>query len=301
MEHIDAILKIFETGQKAVNIECSFSEHEALIQVMKSFFELRRFAVLGKDDAMYDFMNVKNYLEFFADVSGSQVDLYEVIALFQLERLLLTKIAKLSTSEKRRVLIARGLMVNPELMVIEEPLLEVDRESSKIIVSAIEALSEKGIYILCTSNSFRTVSLLPGNSYHIKEGVLVPIFESLDFVPVGAENLASAVIEIKHEGRTLLVPVEDILFAESIDSVCHVYVKNSYVSTQFTLEELELRLKDYNFFRSHRSYLVNVGCVSEIQQWTRNSYVLVLKGLDGLEIPLSKRRYSDFKEQLHSA
>lgn len=249
-------------------------------------------------------MNVKDYLTFFCDITHSSLDLYDIVSSLKLERYLLIKISKLSRSIVKRVLLARALISNTSMIVFEEPLLEIDQESSKIIVSVIEQYLDKGTKILSTSNSFRSVTLLPGNSYLIKDNNLIPIYESLDLSLKENLNITDknkAIIEIKVEGKMLLVNIEDILFAESIDSVTNIFVKNSYIPTQFTLEELEKKLVDSYFFRCHRSYLVNMARVSEVQQWTRNSYVLILNSPSEMEIPLSKRRYNDFKALLHSA
>ena len=62
-----------------------------------------------------------------------------------------------------------------------------------------------------------------------------------------------------------------------------------------TLEELESKLKRFGFYRSHRSYLVNMQKVVEIVKWTRNSYSLKLNGMEDVRIPLSKGRIDDMK------
>ncbi|QIK57056.1 hypothetical protein G7059_03940 [Erysipelothrix sp. HDW6A] len=306
MTYLDEIINIFRKGQHIVNLECSPDDHDRLIKSFIPILDIDNSVILSKDDELYGFMSVKEYLEFFSNLKGTNIDLFDVAEVVKIERFLQVKISKLTPSLKKRVLIARALIVKAKLIIIEEPLLNVDRESAKIIVSALEHISVQGTFVLSTSNSFRTVSLLPGNSYHIHDSSLIPIFESIDFKTFSNEYASDElhpIIEIKAEGKMLLVSIEDIVFAESIESVCHVYIKNSYVPTNFTLEELEDKLREYNFFRSHRSYLVNIARVSEIQQWTRNSYVLTLNGVENenIEIPLSKRRYKDFKDQLHSA
>jgi ABC-2 type transport system ATP-binding protein len=68
--------------------------------------------------------------------------------------------------------------------------------------------------------------------------------------------------------------------------------------TQFTLNELEDRLKPSGFFRAHRSFLVNLQHVQEVIPYSRNSYSLRLNDAKGTEIPLSKSSAAELKALL---
>jgi ABC-2 type transport system ATP-binding protein len=86
----------------------------------------------------------------------------------------------------------------------------------------------------------------------------------------------------------LLVNPLDIWYAEAEgDSAC-IHTGEGRLSTQYTLSELETRLKRSGFFRAHRAYLVNLQHVKEVIPFTRSSYSLRLDDPAGTLIPLSK-------------
>ncbi|MDC8758341.1 LytR/AlgR family response regulator transcription factor [Janthinobacterium fluminis] len=62
----------------------------------------------------------------------------------------------------------------------------------------------------------------------------------------------------------------------------------SYLKNQ-TLAELESQLAPDRFVRVHRSYLLNIDCVSRIEQVSKDSHAAVLR--DGTRLPVSKSGY----------
>ena len=52
------------------------------------------------------------------------------------------------------------------------------------------------------------------------------------------------------------------------------------------------------FSRIHKSYLVNLECITEIFPWTRNGLALKLKGYENTVLPVGKRKAKDFKTDL---
>jgi ABC-2 type transport system ATP-binding protein len=68
--------------------------------------------------------------------------------------------------------------------------------------------------------------------------------------------------------------------------------------SQFTLGELEERLKERGFFRAHRGYLVNLQHVNEVIPFTRDSYSLRLSDKEGSLVPLSKSAAAALRELL---
>lgn len=287
------LIQLLNEGVQSVHIEC---DHDTFVEIQKKLPQTNLITI-AFDDGMYEFMKVSKLLNFYKDINHSHVDIYDVMTCLDLHRYAQHKVSQLDTGVKRRLMIAQALLMNPQLILIEDPLANLDNTSAKIIVGAIESMSET-TRIITTSPSFRNVCLMPGNLYYSRNETIIPIYESVQNIMPSIQTTNTLVV--KSKGNEYVIDIQDIYYAESIDSVTHIYVKNSLIPTQFTLEELETQLQAYQFFRCHRSYLVNIPKVAEIQQWTRNSYVLVLTGQSDVEIPLSKRRYSEFKAVLHS-
>jgi ABC-2 type transport system ATP-binding protein len=64
-----------------------------------------------------------------------------------------------------------------------------------------------------------------------------------------------------------------------------------------TMDELEQNLIEFGFFRSHRSYLVNIQRIARIERYTRSSFNLTLSNPEGTTIPLAKGRALQLKQR----
>ena len=60
---------------------------------------------------------------------------------------------------------------------------------------------------------------------------------------------------------------------------------------------MEKKLPTKEFYKSHRSFIVNLGKVKEVQPWFNDTYVLKLKDIDK-EIPVSRNNIKRFREIL---
>jgi len=73
-----------------------------------------------------------------------------------------------------------------------------------------------------------------------------------------------------------------------------VITEEGRFKTKDTLDNWENRLEEYNFFRSHRSFLINLDKIKKMSPWFNNTYVLYLEDTPN-EIPLSRNRLKEFK------
>jgi two-component system LytT family response regulator len=62
-----------------------------------------------------------------------------------------------------------------------------------------------------------------------------------------------------------------------------------------SIKEFEKNLSQDLFFKTHRSYIVNISKISEIIPWFNNTYRLKFNDLR-LEVPVSRSRIKDFRE-----
>ena len=68
------------------------------------------------------------------------------------------QIGSISGGEKQRVLIARALARNPDVLILDEPTASVDTESGKKIYGTLEKLNKDGVAIVIVSHDMGVVS-----------------------------------------------------------------------------------------------------------------------------------------------
>ena len=109
------------------------------------------------------------------------------------------------------------------------------------------------------------------------------------------ENLERVVVKDRH--KINIIPVEKIRYIESLDDYVLIYTNEGRHMKQKTMKFFEANLNPKNFIRIHRSYIVQVDCIAEIQQYEKESYVVILK--DKTKLKVSKSGYKKLKEVLH--
>lgn len=107
-------------------------------------------------------------------------------------------------------------------------------------------------------------------------------------------------ISVEHKGRIRLLDPESIVFckAENKATLAYTEVQSHPLHGATSLDMLEARLTKYGFFRSHRSYLVNLAYVKEVVSWFNGKYLLTMADHQKTEVPVSRRRAKSMKEQL---
>ena len=85
-------------------------------------------------------------------------------------------------------------------------------------------------------------------------------------------------IAINTEGKTIFKEVGDIVYIETYNRGCMIHtVENDYFEGK-TIGEFEKKLGDMGFFRSQKSFLVNLNKVKELFLWKNNSFAIKMEG-----------------------
>ena len=107
---------------------------------------------------------------------------------------------------------------------------------------------------------------------------------------LGTQRQEPQRLPIRKDGRIFLVKPEDIDWLEADGNHVRVHVGKESHLIRETLGKLESRLPERSFMRIHRSTLVNIARIREIQPWFQGDYVLLLA--DGTRLT-SGRSYRD--------
>src|SRR5262249_49387825 len=97
----------------------------------------------------------------------------EVLEKFGLSHLRKNNAARLSGGEKRRLEIARSLVCDPLLILLDEPFTGIDPQTIEDIQQIVRGLRDEGIGILVTDHRVREILMITDRSYLIKGGRVV--------------------------------------------------------------------------------------------------------------------------------
>ncbi len=94
----------------------------------------------------------------------------ELLEQFDIARLRKSRADSLSGGERRRLEIARCLVSDPELILLDEPFTGIDPVTIDSIQAIIRDLRERGISILITDHQVRETLEITDRSYVIRSG-----------------------------------------------------------------------------------------------------------------------------------
>ncbi len=103
-------------------------------------------------------------------------------------------------------------------------------------------------------------------------------------------------IVVKNGSDIRIVPMQDVMYIEAYDDYVKIFTKDTYYLKKKTMNYYEEVLDKAHFFRTHRSFIINLQELTKIEPLEKNTYVVLLK--NGKRIPLSRTGYSKLKETL---
>ena len=103
-------------------------------------------------------------------------------------------------------------------------------------------------------------------------------------------------IVVKNGSDIRIVPMADVMYIEAYDDYVKIFTKDTYYLKKKTMNYYEQVLDSSQFFRTHRSFIINLQELTKIEPLEKNTYVVLLK--NGKKIPLSRTGYSKLKETL---
>lgn len=93
-------------------------------------------------------------------------------------------------------------------------------------------------------------------------------------------------LPIRTRGRVYFLDIDDIDWLEAADNYVKVHTGNETHIIRQTLRRLEESLSSRGFVRVHRSAIVNIARIREIQQWFGGEYMVLLR--NGTRVPSSR-------------
>lgn len=133
---------------------------------------------LPQESSIFKKLTVRQNLEIVLEQSGLSRDEQRKRADLLLDELGITKLSPqkamhLSGGERRRLEIARALILNPKFMLLDEPFAGIDPIAVDDIQGIVRGLKEKGIGVLISDHNVRETLRICDRAYLVYEGRII--------------------------------------------------------------------------------------------------------------------------------
>jgi len=105
-------------------------------------------------------------------------------------------------------------------------------------------------------------------------------------------------LAVRRGGVYVVLEVADVIYFEMKDELVWAVTANDRVALDLTMTNLEQRLPENAFFRSHRGALVRVDKIRAMEPAGAGTYELVLDHPDAPRVPLARERARLLREKI---
>lgn len=102
-------------------------------------------------------------------------------------------------------------------------------------------------------------------------------------------------LALEHNGKAFVIDTKDIIAVYCTEGQLSIRTAGRCYYSNMSLQDLQSRLDERLFFRTHRAYLVNIEKIREIIPWFNGTYNLILEGL-AEEVPVSRQQVPKLKK-----
>lgn len=123
-----------------------------------------------------------------------------------------------------------------------------------------------------------------------------PLHEEMRLRALPRLEAAPERIAIRESGRVILIKVDDIDWIEAADNYVCLHCANEVHVLRETMNAVEARLGPSRFVRIHRSAIVNIDRIKELQPWFRGDFQVILR--DGTKLTMTRNHRKKLDAQL---
>jgi len=164
---------------------------------------------------------------------------------------------------------------------------------------AVEAFELNALdYVLKPVDDSRfevTLDRIRSKIAELKKQEEIPLMLSKMFDKLQKKQNAYKKLPGELNGKIIFIDIKDVYF-------CYIDEEKTYIKTRdksfLTGDNLCQIERKTNFFRAHRSYLVNLDNIKELFSWFNGTYKLVMDDVEKSEIPISRNNVRKLKDLL---
>ncbi|MDT7895526.1 MAG: ABC transporter ATP-binding protein [Desulfurococcales archaeon] len=204
-----------------------------------------------------DFMSGEEYLRLTADLYGlgrdSRTRISEVLSLVGLERASGRKIGTYSKGMIQRLAIAQAILPDPELLILDEPLMGIDPEARIQFKDLFVGLAKKGKTILYSSHVLEEVERISTHIAIINKGRIVAsgTKEDVEAILKGDKEVEITLYEEIPGVSRLIEGVSGVKRVEAIGNRIKVYISGDG-------DDKIIRKRIYEVIRESGGYIIEM-------------------------------------------
>ena len=100
---------------------------------------------------------------------------------------------------------------------------------------------------------------------------------------------------IKNKEGISFVDTKEIILVQREENSTVIYTQNDSFNTSISLSEIEEKLDNTQFFRCHKSYIINLSLITKIYPYGRWTYLVKLKNTEK-DALLTHEKYDEIKK-----
>jgi lipooligosaccharide transport system ATP-binding protein len=193
-------------------------------------------AILGvvhQEDSLDPDLSVKEnlityarYFDITPKISNPRAD--QLIEMMSLTEKKDTVIEELSGGMKRRLMIIRGLINNPRILILDEPTTGLDPQARHLVWQKLRALKKSGITIILTTHYMEEAAQLCDRLVMMHNSQIIAAGTTASLI---AEYVSREVVEIRDAGEELLNQIPSLLDQsesfEKADDTVYIFTHNA--------------------------------------------------------------------------
>ncbi len=166
--------------------------------------------LVSQDQNLYERMSGRDNLAFFAQLYGAPKgranELMELVGMTEVAR---RKVKTYSGGMKQRLLIARALVNQPEVLFLDEPTAGLDPASAKEVRTLIKDLSRNGTTVFLTTHYMEEADELSDRVAFLTQGKIVALDTPRELKLRYGQRTASVLLKDRSEATIALGSAED--------------------------------------------------------------------------------------------
>lgn len=208
-----------------------------------------RFGYVPDTENHFDEFTAAQNLQLFADLYGLPHDRIDIcLEQVELSRAKQLPVKAFSKGMKKKLLIARELLHEPELLLLDEPTANLDVHSTELIRKLILDLAKKGTTVLITTHNMGEVEQVCDRVAIINHGKLIDLDTPTAFKTRHTERIVDVVLERGNTHERLSVRLDDEASRQQLAGLLTSEIPVTLHTREFNFYQSFLKLtgEEYN-------------------------------------------------------